>query len=144
MIATVFCETCCFECWETDPIIVYKVCKHVFHKTCLLTQEFSLLNPRCPCCEFGHIMNEEMVSKAPISKAPISKAPISKAPISKAPISKAPTIDYYDSEEDEDFPSFWLDDDDFEIESDTYSSIFFNLIKIVMSVAVIVKQVMNY
>jgi hypothetical protein len=134
MTDNVFCEKCSFECWDSDPIIVYKVCNHVFHRTCLLTEEFSLLNPRCPCCDFGHIMSE-----APISKD-ISKAPISKAPISKAPFQE----EEEEEEEEEEIPSFLIDDDDFEINSNSDSSIFWGLITTAMSVAIIIKQAINY
>ena len=135
MTDTVFCEKCCFECWDNDPIIVYKVCKHVFHKTCLLTQEFSLLNPRCPCCEFGHIMRE-----APISKD-LSEVPLNKVPPNKAFFKE-------EEEEEEDIPSFWFDDDDddaeFEIKPDSHSSIFWILITTAMSVAIVIKQAIYY
>jgi hypothetical protein len=130
MTDTVFCEKCCFECWDTEPIIVYKVCKHVFHKTCLLTQEFSVLNPRCPYCDFGHIMRE-----APISKD-LSEVPFNKVPFNKVPL------------KEEDLPSFWFDDDDdedeFEIKPDSDSSIFWILITTAMSVAMIIKQAIYY
>ena len=133
MADTVFCELCCFECWDNDPIIVYKVCKHVFHKTCLLTQEFSVLNPRCPCCEFGHIMRE-----APISKD-LSEVLLNKEPINKVLLNKA----FF--KEEEDLPSFWFDDDDeFEIKPDSDSSIFWVLITTAMSVAIVIKQAIYY
>jgi hypothetical protein len=66
-----------------------------------------------------------------------------KAPVNKGPIDKALFIDDSESEE-EDLPSFWFDDDDFEMKSESYSCFFWGLITTAMSVAIIIKQAINY
>ena len=48
------CDKCLQEFATDSDIIKYK-CGHIFHRSCLLPQRLSILNPRCKKCENGMI-----------------------------------------------------------------------------------------
>jgi hypothetical protein len=48
------CDKCLQEFACDSDTIKYK-CGHIFHRSCLLPQKMSILNPRCKKCENGMI-----------------------------------------------------------------------------------------
>lgn len=48
------CDKCTEE-FATDSDTVKYKCGHIFHRSCLLPQKMSILNPRCKKCENGMI-----------------------------------------------------------------------------------------
>ncbi len=48
------CDKCLQEFTSNSDTVKYK-CGHIFHRTCLLPQKMSILNPRCKKCENGMI-----------------------------------------------------------------------------------------
>ena len=48
------CDKCLQEFATNSDTIKYK-CGHIFHRSCLLPQKMSILNPRCKKCENGMI-----------------------------------------------------------------------------------------
>ena len=48
------CDKCLQEFATDSDTIKYK-CGHIFHRSCLLSQKMSILNPRCKKCENGMI-----------------------------------------------------------------------------------------
>jgi len=48
------CDKCLQEFASESDTVKYK-CGHIFHRSCLLPQKMSILNPRCKKCENGMI-----------------------------------------------------------------------------------------
>ncbi len=48
------CDKCTEEFATYSDTVKYK-CGHIFHRSCLLPQKMSILNPRCKKCENGMI-----------------------------------------------------------------------------------------
>ena len=62
------CPKCTFRIYWNDDHVLYN-CGHKLHSACLLTTQWSLINPTCSICNIGEIVkykcskNERLISR---------------------------------------------------------------------------------
>lgn len=62
------CPKCTFRIYWNDDHVLYN-CGHKLHSACLLTTQWSLINPTCSICNMGEIIrykcskNERLISR---------------------------------------------------------------------------------
>ena len=62
------CPKCTFRIYWNDDNVLYN-CGHKLHSACLLTTQWSLINPTCSICNIGEIVkykcskNERLISR---------------------------------------------------------------------------------